>query len=333
MKKIIFVSLFLLLIGFIPHVFAQTTAVPAQGTSGFTALAPIPGLTSGFNGATTINPTSLASFFNNLYKFLIGLAAILAVIEIIWGGLEISTKDSVSKQSDGRQRITQAILGLVLVLSPVLVFSIINPSILNLSLNLPALNTASGGAAGNGTATQATPATPATPNTSGCTVTGTVLQQATGCPTQDAALQIVYNCPGGYGELVNPQYQNSSGYVGSSYSATCGSSGGTYMFLDTGYYFNPFSSFSQYQPLASANGAAAVNFANTCTQNGGVTCLHNASLSSLISTTCSSYTTPQSTSQSNKCYNIEVTCTPSGWTFGTNILSVCSSAPSWTPIN
>ncbi|MDE2173604.1 MAG: hypothetical protein KGJ31_03440 [Patescibacteria group bacterium] len=73
---------------------------------------------------------------NNLYKYLIGVAAILAVIEIVWGGLEISTKDSVSKQSDGKERITQAILGLILVLSPVLVFSIINPSILNLSVNL-----------------------------------------------------------------------------------------------------------------------------------------------------------------------------------------------------
>ena len=121
------------------------TGAPAQGTSaqsGFTALAPIPGLTD--QSATSVmNATTLANFFNNLYKYLIGLAAILAIVEIIWGGLEISTKDSVSKQSDGRERITQAIFGLVLVLSPVLVFSIINPNILNLSLNLPALDTLS----------------------------------------------------------------------------------------------------------------------------------------------------------------------------------------------
>ena len=130
----------------------QTTA-PAQGTSGFVALAPIPGLTSGTTAV--VNPQSLDAFFNNLYKFLIGIAAMLAIIEIIWGGLEYSTQDSVSKKSDGKQRITQALLGLVLVLSPVLVFSIINPSILNLSLNLPALNTAPV------TATPETPVTPA----------------------------------------------------------------------------------------------------------------------------------------------------------------------------
>src|SRR3990167_3584126 len=111
--------------------------------SGFTALAPIPGLTD-ISPTAVVNSDSLANFFNNLYKYVIGIAAILAVIMIIWGGLEYSTQDSVSKKSDGKERILQAIFGLVLVLSPVLIFSIINPSILNLSLNLPELDTATG---------------------------------------------------------------------------------------------------------------------------------------------------------------------------------------------
>ncbi|TSC71107.1 MAG: Uncharacterized protein G01um101449_133 [Parcubacteria group bacterium Gr01-1014_49] len=124
-KKIILVSGMIFFLGIAPHVFAQ----------GFVPLATIPGLTD-------IQPAGggLAEFFNNLYKYLIGLAAVLAIIEIIWGGLEYSTQDSISKKSDAKERIYQAIYGLILVLSPVLVFSIINPSILNLSLNLPALN-------------------------------------------------------------------------------------------------------------------------------------------------------------------------------------------------
>ena len=131
MKKIFAASAFLLLFAmFVPHVLAQ----------GFVPLAPIPNLTQG----VTVNSEGLAAFFNNLYKYLIGLAAALAVIEIIRGGLEISTQDSISKQSQGREHIQQAILGMVLVLSPVLVFSIINPSILNLSINLPPLDTKSG---------------------------------------------------------------------------------------------------------------------------------------------------------------------------------------------
>ena len=112
--------------------FALASTAFAQG---FVPLAPIPGLTS--NDVTSVvNTAGFADFFNNLYKYCIGLSAVLAVIMIIWGGLEISTKDSVSSQSNGRERITQAIYGLLLVLSPVLVFSIINPSILNLSLSL-----------------------------------------------------------------------------------------------------------------------------------------------------------------------------------------------------
>lgn len=126
MKKILLTTIVFLFVGLAPHAFAQ----------GFVPIAPIPGLTEG--GAATSG--NLAEFFNNLYKYLIGLAAVLAIVEIIWGGLEISTQDSVSKQSAGKERIQQAILGLILVLSPVLVFSIINPSILNLSIGLKPLN-------------------------------------------------------------------------------------------------------------------------------------------------------------------------------------------------
>lgn len=129
MKKLIPVFGVLIFFGLVHTALAQ----------GFVPLAPITGLTD----SATVNATNnLAVFFNNLYKFLIGIAAAIAVIEIIIGGLEISTKDSVSKQSDGRDRIQKAIYGLVLVLSPVIVFSIINPSILNLSLNLPKIDSA-----------------------------------------------------------------------------------------------------------------------------------------------------------------------------------------------
>ena len=156
MKKLLAMSL-LAFLGLATH---------AAAAQGFVPLAPIPGLTEG----VTANTPGLATFFNNLYKYLIGFAAILAFIEIVWGGLEYSTQDSVSQKSDGKQRIYNAIGGLILVLSPVLVFSIINPSILNLSLKLPELKTATGnsvggggGGAGNATTTVA----------SGCIESGT----------------------------------------------------------------------------------------------------------------------------------------------------------------
>ncbi|MDP2655230.1 MAG: hypothetical protein Q8P17_01580 [bacterium] len=130
---------------------ALLLAVPVVALAqGFVPLAPIPGLTD-----TQYAPNGLAAFFNNLYKFAIGIAAALAVIQIIWAGLEIAIfqKDSVSAITDNKGKIYNAIFGLVLVLSPVLVFSIINPSILNLSLNLPALDTRSSAPASQTTQT------------------------------------------------------------------------------------------------------------------------------------------------------------------------------------
>ncbi len=117
----------------------------ALAQSGFVPLAPIPGLTDAAN-TSVVNSTTLANFFNNLYKYIIGLAAAIAVVQIIWAGIDIAYfhKDAVSAITDDKGKIYNAIIGLVLVLSPVLVFSIINPAILNLSLALPELKTASG---------------------------------------------------------------------------------------------------------------------------------------------------------------------------------------------
>ncbi len=163
MKKSIFFA-FLLLISFHSSAFAQTpvendlngtivgspspaaatptapSPTPAapvlSGGLGFVPLAPVPGLTQG----VVANSAGTASFLNNLYLYLIGIAAVLAVVEIIWGGLQIATQDSVSKKGEGKKRIWQALMGLALVLSPALVFGIINPAILNMSISMGPLN-------------------------------------------------------------------------------------------------------------------------------------------------------------------------------------------------
>src|SRR3990167_427704 len=131
MMKTIFVSGAILFFSVVPY---------ASAADGFVALAPIPGLTQG----VTADTAGLAAFFNNLYKFAIGMASVLAIIMIIWGGLQYATQDIPGAKQEGKDRILQAILGLILVLSPALVFSIINPSILNLSINLKPLDTKSG---------------------------------------------------------------------------------------------------------------------------------------------------------------------------------------------
>jgi len=143
----------------------------ALAQSGFVPLAPIPGLTD-ISPTSVVNSSTLTNFFNNLYKYLIGLAAVIAVIQIIWAGLDIAYfhKDAVSVITDDKGKIYNAIFGLVLVLSPVLVFSIINPAILNLSLSLPELKTVSGGPAQN---------TPTTPTSIQGAVTPGTIKNAT----------------------------------------------------------------------------------------------------------------------------------------------------------
>ncbi len=321
MKKLLIASAIVFL-SFAPHVFAQ----------GFTALAPIPGLTDS-SATSVINSTTLANFFNNLYKYLVGLAAILAVIEIIWGGLEISTKDSVSKQSDGKERITQAIFGLILVLSPVLVFSIINPSILNLSLNLPPLipgatQGTSGGSGNGGAGNQPSSSTDA----NGCDVSGTSVFTKASCPTQAAAQSFVASCSG-TGTLSACQTELPDGSCGdTSYHATCGSTAGPYLFVDVSSALIPSLvtplTISSYQPQASSptdadNGSHVVQFSAACSQGGGTTCIKPT----VFSVNCT-FTTPQPKSQNNKCYSDNITCIENPSIPKLN----CSSNPNWSPI-
>jgi|CXWL01.1.fsa_nt_gi hypothetical protein len=206
MKKT-FILCSLVLFGFAAH---------ALGASDFTALAPIPGLTDSGSATSVIDSQSLASFFNNLYKYLIGLAAALAVIMIIWGGFQYSANtDSIGNKEEGKERIRNAIFGLVLVLSPVLVFSIINPSILNLSLNLPPIDlTTNAGGGSTLTPPEQSPAIVAA-RAAGCTISGGSLLQTATCPTQPAAQAFADACSssGGNGRLVPT--------VTSNYVATC----------------------------------------------------------------------------------------------------------------
>lgn len=327
MKKTIVVSIACLVLGFAPHVFAQ----------GFVPLAPIPGLTQG----VTANSAGLATFFNNLYKYIIGLAAILAVIEIIWGGLEYSTQDSVSKKSDGKERIYQAIFGLVLVLSPVLVFSIINPSILNLSLNLPKLDTVSGSPTGAGSGSG--PGTTVTDPATQCSVIGTAgILQIANCPSETAGTNWGAACPGNLSTSPGTQgtkLADGTIVTPSTVIVTC-SGKQPYVFVNTKGTLSSISSINRLQPLARTtddpnNGNSAMSFASTC---------HNANLGrktciSLIPLVSSSFTCqpvpstplPSGSDAIGKCYNETLTCADQNFVSSFLSSDACADGPSWAP--
>lgn len=97
----------------------------------FTSLTNLPGV------ADASGADSLPTFFNNLYKLCIGAAAVIAVIQIMRAGMYFMfNKGSVAHNEKAKGLISNAILGLLLVLSPTIIFGIINPDILSLKLDL-----------------------------------------------------------------------------------------------------------------------------------------------------------------------------------------------------
>lgn len=77
---------------------------------------------------------SIPDLLNNIYKICIGVAATLAVLQIMRAGVMYMGGDSITEKKEARNLISMSVIGLVLVLSPVIVFSIINPDILSLKL-------------------------------------------------------------------------------------------------------------------------------------------------------------------------------------------------------
>lgn len=125
------------------------TAADSADVSGvnFSPLTQLPGIR---DAATS---GGFADFLNQVYKILIGVGTVLAFFMICYAGFEIMTsRGSVSSNEKAKSRLFNAILGLVLLLSPVVVFSVINPEILNLKLDfselasIKELTSSSGGA-------------------------------------------------------------------------------------------------------------------------------------------------------------------------------------------
>jgi hypothetical protein len=106
------------------------------------------------------NPTSagVGGFVANFYSFALLLSGILAFGAIVWGGvLYASGRGNPSKESDGKEWITSALIGILLLAGAYIILFTINPNILNLQLPAlpsltaaPVLGNGTGGSAGGG---------------------------------------------------------------------------------------------------------------------------------------------------------------------------------------
>ncbi len=94
-------------------------------------------------GVPGVNPNAgTEEYINALYILSISIAAFLAVVKIIFGGVKYMLSDVVTDKGNAKKDIKGALLGLLIVLAAVLILNTINPQLTNLDLlrNAPGLN-------------------------------------------------------------------------------------------------------------------------------------------------------------------------------------------------
>lgn len=111
-------------------------------TTNYTLLQPlpcenIPGCTNGelstYNAGGE-NP--IGTYLNMMIKLLIGLSGVAAMVMIVIGGLEYMTTELVSHKENAKERITNAVFGLILALGSYTLLYTINPDLLNTDVKL-----------------------------------------------------------------------------------------------------------------------------------------------------------------------------------------------------
>ncbi|MBY0376503.1 D-alanyl-D-alanine carboxypeptidase family protein [Patescibacteria group bacterium] len=117
--------------------------------TGYQLLAPLPcpdgatGCTG--NQLTSFDPSqedangrnvALGIYLNIMIKIIIGIAAVLAMVMIVIGGIEYMTSELISSKEAGKQRITNAVFGLILAMASYLILNTINPDLLKTDLNI-----------------------------------------------------------------------------------------------------------------------------------------------------------------------------------------------------
>ncbi|MFZ2205677.1 MAG: L,D-transpeptidase family protein [Minisyncoccia bacterium] len=112
--------------------------VPIPGAGGsvntdttYTPLASLPGLEK-FDSAKA---NSFGDYLNILIRLFIGICAVLAMIMIVIGGIEYMTSEISGHKEEGKERITNAIFGLIIALGAYALLFTINPQLLDVSLS------------------------------------------------------------------------------------------------------------------------------------------------------------------------------------------------------
>ena len=114
-----------------------TVIDPANPNGTYCLLAPIPGLTSSTDGSIDVT-NGFGDYINRIIRIFIGLLSVMAVIMIVFGGIQYMISDVAGEKSAGKDRIMNAIWGLVLALASYMLLNTINPDFVHLGIHIPA---------------------------------------------------------------------------------------------------------------------------------------------------------------------------------------------------
>ena len=103
----------------------------------YVPLAPLPGTTETVGGKEVV--ANAGNYIKGAFNLAIGIAAALAIIMIIIGGIQYMGSESLGGKSAGRKRINDAVLGLLLALGSYLILFTINPSLVDFNVNIGAI--------------------------------------------------------------------------------------------------------------------------------------------------------------------------------------------------
>jgi Type IV secretion system pilin len=108
----------------------------------------------------TSQSTSPVGFIDNFYQFALAIGGLLAFGAIVYGGIKyLTSAGNPSSQSEGKEWIYSALLGLLLLAGAYLILDTINPALVTLSLPVlggvnipPVISGGGGGGGGSGVA-------------------------------------------------------------------------------------------------------------------------------------------------------------------------------------
>jgi 3D (Asp-Asp-Asp) domain-containing protein len=124
--------------------FGAVSPIIAAGEApvSYELLTPLPGIedTPG-SGKVTINDQYLEKYFKQLYKMGIMIATGLAVLMIMWGGVEYMTTDAMGGKEEGKEKIQSAVMGLLLALGSFIILRTIDPNLVNVNVVIDRVDT------------------------------------------------------------------------------------------------------------------------------------------------------------------------------------------------